>query len=222
MRYFKIKFLLIVFFWSSANWALKQSDSECLSYYSVKTITKLINEKKESQYIDGNKFTKSIHVDLDYVDCHMNEDRTTWPGEHHFNRYTTHVHTWQVIVNGGDKSHNHKYTKAILNYVIEKSTDIVTDVNDNSTPVKEFALYQNYPNRFNTTTTIQHSIPKSSKATMKVFDLLENKVVVFVNKYQTVGTYQTYFEVSNLSAGIYFYRMKAGSFASSKKLILFK
>jgi len=40
------------------------------------------------------------------VDCHMAVDATTWPGEHHFNQYMTHGHTWQVIVNGGDKSHH--------------------------------------------------------------------------------------------------------------------
>ncbi len=40
------------------------------------------------------------------VDCHMYEDTTTWPGEHHFNEYMTHGHSWQVIVNGGDKSHH--------------------------------------------------------------------------------------------------------------------
>ncbi len=40
------------------------------------------------------------------VNCHMAEDITTWPGEHHFNQYMTHGHTWQVIVNGGDKSHH--------------------------------------------------------------------------------------------------------------------
>ncbi len=118
--------------------------------------------------------------------------------------------------------HNHNYTKAILNYVIEKSTDIVTDVKNNLSVVKEFALSQNYPNPFNPSTTIQYAIPKSSKVTIDVFDLLGNKVVTLVNKYQTAGSYQTHFEGSNLAAGIYFYRMQAGSFQSSKKLILLK
>jgi len=40
------------------------------------------------------------------TDCHMAVDSTTWPGEHHFNQYMTHGHTWQIIVNGGDKSHH--------------------------------------------------------------------------------------------------------------------
>ncbi|NOX17839.1 MAG: T9SS type A sorting domain-containing protein [Chlorobi bacterium] len=125
----------------------------------------------------------------------------------------------------GDESggvHNHNYTKALLNDVISKSEFIVTGIDDNPAEIKEFALFQNYPNPFNPTTVIKYQIPKSSKVTIEVFDVLGNKVTTLVNKYQAAGAYQTQFNASNIPAGVYFYRMQAGAFESAKKLILLK
>ncbi len=125
----------------------------------------------------------------------------------------------------GDESggvHNHNYTKAILNDVIEKATDIVTGVDDNTSVVKEFALAQNYPNPFNPTTTISYAIPKNVQVELKVYDLLGNEIVTLVNKEQASGNYSVQFDGANLSSGIYFYKMSAGNFVSAKKLILMK
>ncbi len=125
----------------------------------------------------------------------------------------------------GDESggvHNHNYIIALLIDVIDKAEFIVTGIDDNSAIIKEFALFQNYPNPFNPTTIIKYQIPKSEKVTIEVFDVLGNKITTLVNKYQSSGAYQTQFDASNVPAGVYFYRMKAGSFVSAKKLVLLK
>lgn len=124
----------------------------------------------------------------------------------------------------GDESggvHNHNYTTALLNDVIEKSS-IITGVNDNLPIIKEFALYQNYPNPFNPTSTISYSIPVNADVNLTVYDLLGNKIITLVNKPQTTGTYRTVFDASDLSSGVYFYKITAGKFVATKKLLLLK
>ncbi|HKJ81496.1 MAG TPA: T9SS type A sorting domain-containing protein [Ignavibacteriaceae bacterium] len=99
----------------------------------------------------------------------------------------------------------------------------VTDVpNANNTIPDNFNLEQNYPNPFNPTTIINFSIPKLSLVTIKVYDILGNEIATLVNEEKPAGTYEITWNAANLPSGIYFYRMDAGSFISTKKLILLK
>ena len=83
-------------------------------------------------------------------------------------------------------------------------------------------LYQNYPNPFNPTTKIEYSIPKTSFVTLKVYDILGREVVMLVNEEKSVGNYKAEFNGSNLSSGIYFYKLQAGDYTSVKKMVLLK
>ncbi len=98
-----------------------------------------------------------------------------------------------------------------------------TSVKDNkmSTPLV-FSLSQNYPNPFNPSTTIEYQIPKSSHVILKVFDVLGNQVAQLVDKNETAGKYSVRFNSSKLSSGVYFYRIDAGDFVQTKKLIVLK
>jgi len=116
----------------------------------------------------------------------------------------------------------------ILKY---NSTTDVNEKNINKIP-GNFILQQNYPNPFNPTTTISYSVPKASKVTIKVYDILGNEVASLVNEVKNAGNYSVNFSSEGgyaaggnsrkLSSGTYFYRMTAGSFVESKKLILLK
>ena len=86
----------------------------------------------------------------------------------------------------------------------------------------EFNLSQNYPNPFNPTTTIDFSIPVSTKVTLKIFDVLGNEVTTLVHEYKTAGSYETEFNGSNLSSGIYFYRLETSEFIQLRKMVLLK
>lgn len=104
-----------------------------------------------------------------------------------------------------------------------KSTNLITKVNNNTIYLpSRYKLFQNYPNPFNPTTTINYSIPKASFVTIKVYDLLGKEVATLVNEVKSIGNYNVEFNASILTSGIYFYRMKAGSFVETKKLILLK
>ena len=87
---------------------------------------------------------------------------------------------------------------------------------------KQFKLAQNYPNPFNPTTTINYELPKSSKVTIKLFDMLGKEVMTVVNKEQPAGYYSLNVEATRLASGIYFYRMIAGDFVQTKKMMLLK
>jgi hypothetical protein len=86
----------------------------------------------------------------------------------------------------------------------------------------QFSLRQNYPNPFNPATTIKYEIAKESNITMKVYDVIGNEVATLVNETKPAGTYQVIFDASSLSNGVYLYKIQAGNFTATKKLILMK
>ncbi|MFN3872464.1 MAG: T9SS type A sorting domain-containing protein [Ignavibacterium sp.] len=85
-----------------------------------------------------------------------------------------------------------------------------------------FSLEQNFPNPFNPTTTIQYSLPQAEDVTLKIYNLLGEEVKTLVNDYQQAGKHSVQFNSNNLASGIYFYRLQAGSFIQTKKMILIK
>ena len=101
--------------------------------------------------------------------------------------------------------------------------DNVTSVqNSNNNIITNFSLEQNYPNPFNPTTIISYSLPYTSKVVLKVYNLLGQEVASLINSQQTAGVHQVVFDGSNLASGVYFYRIQAGNFSATKKLILMK
>jgi len=101
-------------------------------------------------------------------------------------------------------------------------TDAVTRLNDHGNPdiPLTFSLEQNYPNPFNPRTRIHYQIPNSSDVELAIFNLLGQKVANLVNEHQSPGRYVTDWNANNLAAGIYYYRLKAGTFMQVKKMVL--
>ena len=91
-----------------------------------------------------------------------------------------------------------------------------------------FELHQNYPNPFNPSTKIRYAIPAVGTSLMKflqsvqlkVYDVLGNEVATLVDEEKPTGSYEVEFNAINLSSGIYFYQLRAGSFVETKKIIL--
>jgi len=100
--------------------------------------------------------------------------------------------------------------------------DGITDVEKLSSLPENFKLYQNHPNPFNPLTKIKYSVPYSSKVIVKVFDVLGNEIRTLVNEDKPSGEYGVEFDGSGLPSGIYFYRLKAGDFVETKKMVLMK
>ncbi|MFH1194392.1 MAG: T9SS type A sorting domain-containing protein [bacterium] len=115
---------------------------------------------------------------------------------------------------------------------IIESPKVIVDVEyDETNTPWDFKLFQNYPNPFNPTTTIKFSIPSGIETrhgaslqhvTLKIFDILGSEVTMLVNEPKEPGTYEVEFNASQLSSGVYFYRITAGNFIETKKLVFLK
>jgi hypothetical protein len=97
-----------------------------------------------------------------------------------------------------------------------------TDVNEVSSTPEGFYLYQNYPNPFNPTTKISYQILEPSFVTLKVYDMLGNEIKTLVNEEKPAGSYGVEFNGRELPSGIYVYKIQAGFFSQTKKMILLK
>jgi len=103
----------------------------------------------------------------------------------------------------------------------------LTDADESSNQPEEFVLYQNYPNPFNPVTKIGFRISDFGFVSLKVYDLLGNEMVTLVNEEKQAGRYEVEFNVAQVSrpeiaSGIYFYKLEAGSFTVTKKMLLLK
>jgi hypothetical protein len=98
----------------------------------------------------------------------------------------------------------------------------VTAVNEDLSSVNSYSLSNNYPNPFNPSTKITYTLPERGNVSLKVYDLLGGEVAQLVNGEIEAGSYDISFNAVNLPSGIYFYKLQAGSFIETKKMILLK
>lgn len=104
-----------------------------------------------------------------------------------------------------------------------KGTITITNIGEESNVIPtRFALLQNYPNPFNPTTTIPFSLPSKSFVSLKVLDVLGRELSILLAEEMPAGTHARQWNAANMSSGIYFYRLQAGSFSETKKLVLMR
>ncbi|MCL5029783.1 MAG: T9SS type A sorting domain-containing protein [Bacteroidetes bacterium] len=106
---------------------------------------------------------------------------------------------------------------------IKSIKHLVTSIDDKGNTVpNEFVLFQNYPNPFNPSTTISYQLSAVSKVSLKVYDVLGREVATLVNEVQSPGEYVKTLHATSLPSGIYLYKLTAGNFVSTKKMIILK
>ncbi|WP_348343257.1 T9SS type A sorting domain-containing protein [Ignavibacterium sp.] len=197
----------------------------------IRSIELAQNDSVKIENPDSNKVklisfgtTKNYNIELNYLTENglgrfVNSDVSLEANTSH-----TFVPVWldltntelQVLVdNGNDGTIDD--TLSLVNQV----TGIIDDQGSLLTP-NSFNLAQNYPNPFNPSTKISWQSPVGSHQTLKVYDVLGNEVATIVDEFREAGRYEITFDASNLSSGIYFYRLQAGSFVETKKMIFLK
>ncbi len=98
-----------------------------------------------------------------------------------------------------------------------------TDVDANDCLVAmEYALFQNYPNPFNPSTKIRFNLKKSTHTTLTIYNVMGQKVITVVDRKLNSGTHEFTFDASQLTSGVYFYKISSGEFTKVKKMMLVK
>ena len=108
------------------------------------------------------------------------------------------------------------------NNVAQKDINPSDNTTNDNIEIKNYALFENYPNPFNPSTTIKYQIPQDGLVTLKIFDVLGREVKTLVNEYKTQGGYSVSFDASNLPSGMYIYQLKGSTFNINKKMLLLK
>jgi hypothetical protein len=125
-----------------------------------------------------------------------------------------------MIINDSILIHNNSKNIPIL--IITAFAEIIVDVHNVRNIPVSYSLSQNFPNPFNPTTAISYLLPANSHVMIKVYNVLGREVATLVNENKQAGNYSVKFDGNKLVSGIYFYRMEAGTFSQTKKLLLLK
>jgi len=115
-----------------------------------------------------------------------------------------------------------KYIYRLNQLEFDGTYNYLSEIAVDASPPIDFSLEQNYPNPFNPTTTIPYSISKLSFATLKVFDTTGSEIATLVNEMKPGGSFQVEFNTFTLPTGVYFYRLQAGDYIETKKMVLIK
>jgi fibronectin type 3 domain-containing protein len=165
-----------------------------------------------SYYLSSN-FSKIATVP--YTESSYEDTNVKLPKPGGMAGHQPHYYKIKAVDNRGLKS-DYSNTKSIIgagDLIYKKGSEALPEV---------YAISQNYPNPFNPTTSIKYQLPKNSFVTISIYDMLGREVANLVNEEQEAGYYEFSFDGSQLSSGTYIYKITAGDFTDSKKLLLVK
>jgi len=108
-----------------------------------------------------------------------------------------------------------------LNNILQNKFGINSEEKEQIIP-KEYSLYQNYPNPFNPTTTIKFDLPQDGLVSLEIYDILGRRITTLINENRSAGSFEQVFNASSLASGIYIYKIQAGDYINSKKMLLIK
>ncbi len=187
-------------------------------FYSYDTNNNLI--EMLAQYSSGINFLRYLYS-YDAYNNRIEEIRQMWNGTEWDNGgrvlYTYNINNdlTEEIIQEWDGSYWLNVEKYTYSYIITELENVEEQDID-------YNISNNYPNPFNPSTKIRYTIPERSKVILKVYDLQGKEISILVDEEKPKGSYEFEFDASSLPSGIYFYRLQAGSFIETKKMVLLK
>jgi len=160
----------------------------------------------------------SATIEIDYSKLNRSID-----APQHLSFYQKNINDqWEKIPSRLDKARKIMMAEIIQLGVFKVGYDESNFTEEFVSIPTEFRLHQNYPNPFNPNTTICYAIPTQQHVTLKVYNVLGREVAILVDKLQEPGNYKIIFSSENLVSGIYFYRLEAGKYNETRKMILMR
>ena len=123
---------------------------------------------------------------------------------------------WTVTAMAGDSV---RFADEIFEITLTRNLSVSSEVTESP---NSFTLNQNFPNPFNPTTNISYTLPESGAVTLEVFNVTGQKVATLVNSVKSAGSHIATFDASNLSSGVYMYRLSSGNSIQIRKMLLIK
>ena len=165
--------------------------------------------------LDGYKVEMSFLIDI----LDLPATGTSFGFEVQINENDTGTRT--ALLRWHDQANEGWHDMSVLGNATMNPPNAIGDLNEATMPT-DFALNQNYPNPFNPTTTITYSINKAAKVNLTVYNILGKEVATLVNQVQNANSYDVSFDGTNLSSGVYFYKLQVGANVETKKMVLMK
>jgi hypothetical protein len=146
-------------------------------------------------------------------------------------RSTDYGDTWEEMNNGltimdvrsvAIDSNDYLYAGTNGESLFKTTTSTLTNIINSKIQPSSFGLEQNYPNPFNPTTTIKFDLPKATEVSLKVFNVLGEEVTTLVSDRLSTGLYSYEWDASNLASGVYLYRLRAGDYVETRKMVLMR
>ncbi len=197
---------------------------------------KLPNQDELYRTIDGGKSwekmniqTKSVHHDIEFI---PGDPSKVWLTDYYSIYFSADTgRTWvkQNLGDGDLKGRNIEFIDSLTGFLLCDYGKLYRTLNnggnitwivEKSGDLKSFNLFQNYPNPFNPITKFEFTIPEYGLVTLKIYDVLGKEIETIVDEELPAGTYKFQLNPKGLASGVYFYRLKAGRFVETKKMIL--
>jgi alpha-glucosidase (family GH31 glycosyl hydrolase) len=221
---------------TEAHFTLYEDDGESLDYQSGSYAMTEFSQNISA----GDELNIIVNPSIgDYIG--KLTERTYLSSVHHMLSVPTYVYKNGAVLTqrnsygelrNNPEGYYYDNSRLILYVQIKAETDslyqitaggITLIINDQNPAYPEkFVLEQNYPNPFNPATTFWYSIPGESKVIIKIFDVLGNEIRTLVNEVKPAGRYEVVFNAVGLPSGVYFYRIQAGTFTNTRKMILLR
>ncbi len=194
-------------YWVNSQWTI----TSC-NYYTYDTQANLINYlivlPQNDSLINNYKYEYAYDMNGNAI----SGNSFYWVN----NRWDPFDGVLELFYNYKEKSLTYYAKNAVVQYIT------ITDINENNKPLYNFYLNQNYPNPFNPSTTINFSIPKQEFVTLIIYDVLGKEIATLVNEELAAGNHVNTWNAPNVSSGVYFYKLQAGKFSETKKMILIR
>lgn len=167
----------------------------------------------------SGEFIELVNSDGEIIDSLTYDDKYPWPVEADGNGSSLELINAYIDNSAADnwEASDGLGTPGSTNSGLTSSSET-----DNSIIPESFSLLQNFPNPFNPTTNISFNLPTLGKVTLKIYDILGREIAVLLNEVKPAGRFTISWNAENFASGMYIYRIQAGKFSDTKKLILMK